>query len=76
MYSTISQSLQSYAIGFAQQCLRETSAPLQIISRVDGNEKIIFEDNSKPSHEIAVVYVNDPNFWARVLSDFDLVCDL
>lgn len=74
MYSAISRSIESYAIGFAQRTLREISAALKIISRVDGTETVVYEEQSRQRDDIAVIYINDSNFWGRILSDFDLVC--
>ncbi|KAH8430869.1 uncharacterized protein LDX57_008533 [Aspergillus melleus] len=72
MSFSIPQSIQTYAVVFAQRALGRISAPLKIISRADGTERVLYEDKPRQSDEVGVICVNDPNFWNRILSDFDL----
>lgn len=74
MYDTISDSIQQYAVQSVEQTLRRTCAPVRLVSRVTGEEKVLCDGRSAGHFDGGVtVYVNDNKLWARLLSDFDLV---
>ncbi|XHF99610.1 hypothetical protein AWENTII_003108 [Aspergillus wentii] len=72
VFSTLSNSVNYYACQFAVQTLQQINAPLKIVIRDDGEEKKVYEGKKGRDEEYAVITINNPTFWIRLCSDFDL----
>lgn len=73
MLTTIAQLIQSYALRLVQDTLRQIAAPVKLISLVNGEKSVLYDDPTIPDADKAVIDVTHVNFWRRVLLDFDLV---
>lgn len=74
--TTITPSFaQSYAQGFVVKTLRSvTKGRLAFILRYNNDEKITTGSTDAVTGPEAVIFVNNPRFWTRILIAFDLVC--
>lgn len=73
MFSALSTSANYYACQFAVQALQQINPPLEIVTRDDAEEKTVYKGKKDRDEEYAVITVNNPAFWIRLCSDFDLV---
>jgi hypothetical protein len=66
---------QSYAQSFVIKTLRSINiGRLVFILRYNNNEKITCGSTDAATGPEAVIFVNNPRFWTRLLIAFDLVC--
>ncbi|PWY86691.1 2-heptaprenyl-1,4-naphthoquinone methyltransferase [Aspergillus heteromorphus CBS 117.55] len=72
MFSVITHQIQSCSLRLVQKRLRQLSAAVKLVSRVNGEKEDLYDDPTIPDTNKAVIYINHVNFWNRVISDFDL----
>lgn len=66
---------QSYAQSFVIKTLRSiTKGRLVFILRYNNDEKITAGSTDAVTGPEAVIFVNNPRLWTRILIAFDLVC--
>lgn len=67
--------VQSYARNFILKTLKlVTKGRLVFILRYNNDEKITCGSTEVATGPEAVIYVNKPRFWTRILLAFDMVC--